>query len=361
MTTVMVSGCYDILHGGHVEFFSQAKALGDRLVVSFASDSVLLKIKGRHSSIPQQHKKYLIESLKMVDQVVIGESLADDGLDFIDHFMSIRPDILVATEDDRFSDKKKALCRDCGWPCEYVQLPKTLSFKAISTTEVIQWVKSPKKLPLRIDIAGGWLDVPSTAISGAYIVNCAITPMVSLSEWNYEIGGGLGGSAACSILSGHNGVERELSLGVGWQDPAVITETGLCVWRSGKLPVLELKVNPDFLEGRMALLWTGEAHNTPANASKTRDYDAIALASEQAVNAVRVKSLRGIFRSVDMSYAAQLKEGMNPLPNYYECAKKYAGGGWGGYAIYFFDNASSRDFFLQIPGTISIEPYLANP
>lgn len=38
---VFVSGCYDIMHAGHLQFFSEARALGDFLIVSFASDDVL--------------------------------------------------------------------------------------------------------------------------------------------------------------------------------------------------------------------------------------------------------------------------------------------------------------------------------
>lgn len=58
---VFVSGCYDILHGGHLEFWSQARALGTYLVVSFASDDVLAAHKSnRRSSIPTEHKKQLI-------------------------------------------------------------------------------------------------------------------------------------------------------------------------------------------------------------------------------------------------------------------------------------------------------------
>jgi cytidyltransferase-like protein len=360
MTTVFVSGCFDILHGGHVEFFSQAKALGDRLVVSFASDVVLVKTKGRRSSIPDEHKKRLIESLKMVDEVVIGNSTEVIGLDFIEHFNRVRPDILAATEDDRFAEIKTALCESCGWPCSYVRLPKTLNFAAISTTEILQWIKSPKEVPLRIDIAGGWLDLPSMAIAGSYIVNCSITPKVSLADWRYEIGGGLGGSAACALLSGKNPVESELGIGVGWQDPAVIMETGLCVWRSGDRPVLDIKVNPEILAGKMALLWTGAPHNTPMNASKSRDYSIISDAGYQAAISVRGSNLNGILKAVRMSYEAQIREGMRPLPSYYECAKKYAGGGWGGYAVYFFDNRTSRDSFVSsIEGSVSIEPYIS--
>jgi hypothetical protein len=55
-------------------------------------------------------------------------------------------------------------------------------------------------------------------------------------------GAGLGGSAAHAFLNGKDPVQSELDLGVGWQDPAVIRETGLCVWRSGPKPVLDFKV-----------------------------------------------------------------------------------------------------------------------
>ncbi len=57
MKKVFVSGCYDILHAGHIQFFTEAKALGDHLTVCFASDKVLWAHKRRRSSIPEDHKK----------------------------------------------------------------------------------------------------------------------------------------------------------------------------------------------------------------------------------------------------------------------------------------------------------------
>lgn len=359
MKKIMVSGCYDILHGGHVEFFQQAKALGDYLIVSFASDDVLLQVKGRKSSIPQEHKKRLIESLQMVDRVVIGTSVENEGLDFIDSFVQERPDAIVATEDDRYAEKKKALCASAGWPCEYITLPKTLNFQAISTTDIINWIKAPKEVPLRVDFAGGWLDVPTNARAGGIIVNCTITPMVSLDNWKYRIGGGLGGSAAYSILSGRDGVCSELQMGVGWQDPAAIIETGLCVWKSGDRPVLSMKRNPSFLRGLMALLWTGNGHDTPTNASRKRDYNAIVKAGNTAEYAVSSGEVKMLSRAVHQSYEIQLAEGMAPLPYFRDSVKKYCGGGWGGYALYLFQEEYMRDMFLkEVRDTMAIEPYM---
>ena len=134
MQKVFVSGCYDILHGGHVEFFKQAKGLGDYLIVSFASDEVLLKYKGRKSALPEKHKRYLLESIRYVDEVVMSSNPEDPVLDFKDHFLRIRPAILAVTEDDRHSEEKKALCAQVG--AKYVVLPKSLNFEKISTTEL---------------------------------------------------------------------------------------------------------------------------------------------------------------------------------------------------------------------------------
>ena len=60
MKKIFVSGCYDILHAGHIQFFEEARALGDHLTVSFASEDVLWFHKRRKPAIPDAHKKALI-------------------------------------------------------------------------------------------------------------------------------------------------------------------------------------------------------------------------------------------------------------------------------------------------------------
>ena len=163
----------------------------------------------------------------MVDRVVVGENL-ELGLDFQDHFIQMGPDILAVTEDDRYGELKRALCSRTG--ASYVVLPKTPpKFSPVSTTEIVRWIRAPKEAPLRVDFAGGWLDVPRFSRAGGLIVNCAISPLVSIRSWEYAKRSGLGGSAAWALLNGEDGVHSELNLGVGWQDPAVIAETGLCV------------------------------------------------------------------------------------------------------------------------------------
>ncbi|MBW7895316.1 MAG: adenylyltransferase/cytidyltransferase family protein [Opitutaceae bacterium] len=364
MRKIFVSGCYDIIHAGHIQFFREARALGDFLTVCFASAEVLWKHKRRKSSLPDEHKRALLANLRMVDEVVVGEGL-EEGIDFRAHFLRIRPQVLVVTEDDKYAALKRALCAEVG--AEYVVLPKTPpEFPPISTTEIVRYIRAPQEAPLRVDFAGGWLDVPRFARAGAYVVNCAISPTVSLREWPYERNAGLGGSGAWALLNGKSAVDAELDLGVGWQDPAVIAETGLCVWRSGARPELEIKHDAGFLRGRMALYWTGLSHDTPGVVGRARDFDAIEQAGRTARDAVWASSIEGLAAAVRQSHAVQRDEGMDALPGdapgvslpIKPLAWKYCGGGFGGYALYLCASTADRDALCQLAGYRPIEPYV---
>ncbi|MGC4066715.1 MAG: adenylyltransferase/cytidyltransferase family protein [Polyangiaceae bacterium] len=358
MIRIFVSGCYDIIHAGHLQFFREARALGDHLTVSFASQEVLWKHKQRNSSLPDEHKQALLLALDPVDDVVIGRD-DDLGLDFKSHFQRLRPSKLVVTEDDKYGALKRDLCAEVG--AEYVVLPKTPpQFPPTSTSKIVRFIRAPQAVPLRVDFAGGWLDVPRYARPGAFIVNCAISPTVTLREWSYRRNSGLGGSGAWALLNGEDGVRSELDLGVGWQDPAVIAEGGLCVWSSGPKPELEIKTNGTMLQGRMALCWTGSEHSTPAAADRSRDYDAIEQASRVAREAVWANDFAALCRATSLSYAVQLAEGMSELPPLPDgaIARKYCGGGFGGYALFLFETPAARDSSVHARGLVAVEPFL---
>jgi hypothetical protein len=231
----------------------------------------------------------------------------------------------------------------------------------------VRYIRAPLSAPLRVDFAGGWLDVPAHARPGAFVVNCAISPTVSLRDWAYERNAGLGGSGAWALLNGVDGVHAELQLGVGWQDPAVISETGLCVWRSGPQPSLEIKLAGDFLRGRMALYWTGAPHDTPAMVGGERDYAAIAEAGAVARAAVWGQDIVGLAHAVALSHRVQRREGMAALPGdatsplalpIKPLAWKYCGGGFGGYALYLCADSVQRDALCTVAGFRPIEPFL---
>lgn len=357
MKKVFVSGCYDILHAGHLQFFEEARALGDYLIVSFASAEVLWHHKRRKPSIPDDHKRTLLQGLRMVDEVIITHG-HEEGLDFKEDFHRIRPDILVVTEDDKYGAVKRQLCEEVG--AAYTLLPKTPPrFEPVSTSSIVRWVQAPTEAPLRVDFAGGWLDVPRYSRPGEYIVNCAISPLVSLREWPYEKQSGLGGSGAWALLNGRDGIESEIDLGVGWQDPAVIRETGLCVWRSGTKPVLDFKQNGDLLAGRMAIYWTGTPHDTPGSVDFQRDYDRIAESARVAREGVLKMDIGLLAQGIHLYHLCQLAEGMLPLPEIEgSIARKYSGGGHGGYALYLFDDPMLRDAAVSaVPELIAVEPF----
>lgn len=357
MKKIFVSGCYDILHAGHLQFFEEARALGDYLIVSFASEEVLWHHKQRKPSIPDLHKQALLQGLRMVDEVIITQG-HKEGLDFEEDFLRIKPDFLIVTEDDKYETVKRELCAKVG--AQYTVLPKTPpKFEPVSTSSIVRWVQAPQQAPLRVDFAGGWLDVPRFSRPGEYIVNCAISPLVSLREWPYEKQAGLGGSGAWALLNGKDGMQSEMDLGVGWQDPAVIRETGLCVWRSGHTPVLDFKHNGDFLKGRMAIYWTGKQHDTPAIANMQRDYDLIAESARLAREGALHADIHQLAKGINLYHQGQLKEGMEPItevPN--SIASKYCGGGHGGYVLHLFDSPEHRDNAVRdIKQLTPIEPY----
>ena len=74
MKIIIVSGGFDPLHSGHIEYFKSAKDLGDKLIVALNSDQWLIKKKGKFF-LPFEERKTIIESLSVVDSVI---DFADD-------------------------------------------------------------------------------------------------------------------------------------------------------------------------------------------------------------------------------------------------------------------------------------------
>jgi len=152
MKKVFVSGCFDLLHSGHVAFFEEAARYGE-LYVGIGSDSTINALKGRKTVNTEQERLYMIKALKTVTDAWVntGSGL----LDFIDDIKKFKPDIFFVNEDGHSPDKEK-MCMEMG--IEYVvsrriphgQLPSR------STTSL----RKECLIPYRIDIAGGWIDQP---------------------------------------------------------------------------------------------------------------------------------------------------------------------------------------------------------
>lgn len=357
MKKVFVSGAFNVLHAGHIRFFEDARKLGDYLIVSYPPADLLWSLYDKKSVLEDVDKRAVISSLAVVDEVI--ESTDNDvALSFRSAFIKAAPQVLAVTTDDQYIEEKRRFCEEQG--VEFVVLEKTQpENEQSSSTQLLSKVKAPAHVPLRVDFAGGWLDVPCNAIPGEYVVNCSVSPTVSLKEWLYRQGAGMGGSGGWSVLNGWDPVQSELGLGVGWQDPAVIAETGACVWKSGQLPVLDFKNTGEFLRGHMAIYDTRIKHYTPGYAGYVRPFDRIAKAARIARLGVQQQDVAVLAVAVQMSYQLQLEEGMQPLPDVgAQTAHKYCGGGHGGYALYLYETKDARDAAVDsCEDLYPIEPY----
>ena len=89
--TVFTNGCFDIIHVGHIKMLCEAKKQGDFLVVGLNSDKSVKRLKGDSRPINSEtDRKYLLESIKYVDEVIIFDE--DTPLDLI---KKIKPKVLV--------------------------------------------------------------------------------------------------------------------------------------------------------------------------------------------------------------------------------------------------------------------------
>lgn len=95
---VLASGTFDLLHLGHVKYLEEAKRAGGRnakLVVIVARDGTVEKRKGRKPVMPEDHRRALVESLKVVDEALLGYEDFDIG----QVIEEIKPDIIAVGHD----------------------------------------------------------------------------------------------------------------------------------------------------------------------------------------------------------------------------------------------------------------------
>ncbi len=104
---VLVGGCFDLLHYGHISFLKQAKALGDYLVVALESDENVRHAKGDTRPIhTQQQRKEMLEAVSSVDEVILLPPMHSDK-EYFDLVTRIKPAVIVITEGDPVKDKKQ--------------------------------------------------------------------------------------------------------------------------------------------------------------------------------------------------------------------------------------------------------------
>jgi cytidyltransferase-like protein len=172
---VFVSGCFDLLHSGHVRFLEQAAAYGD-VHVGVGSDETMKELKGRYPVNSQEERKYLLEALRHVNACFVNRG--SGMLDFAEDIAALRPDIFIVNNDGN-TPAKQQLCEDLG--IEYVVLQRLpREDLPIRTTTSL---REECRIPYRIDLAGGWLDQPFVSkLNGGSVLTISIEPTVEFNE-----------------------------------------------------------------------------------------------------------------------------------------------------------------------------------
>jgi FAD synthetase len=102
---VLASGVFDLVHYGHVRFIEEAKKIGGKktqLIVIVARDRTVQRLKGRKPIISEDQRRAVIESLKPVDEAILGY----EDLSFEDTILKVNPDIIAMGHDQQVLEKQ---------------------------------------------------------------------------------------------------------------------------------------------------------------------------------------------------------------------------------------------------------------
>ena len=176
MKKVFVSGCYDLLHSGHVEFFRQASQFGE-LYVGIGSDQTILGYKHHQTFYPEQERLFMVKSIRYVKDAFINQG--DGIMDFIPTVDMVKPDVFVVNADGG-SETKRKFCEERG--IEYVELQRTPAegLTARSSTDIKD---STCQLPTRLDLAGTWIDQPYVSCyAPGWAITMSLVPTFEVRE-----------------------------------------------------------------------------------------------------------------------------------------------------------------------------------
>jgi FAD synthetase len=121
---VLASGVFDLLHLGHVKFLEEAKKVGGKnseLLVIVARDSTVQRLKGWKPVMPENQRRALVESLRVVDEAVLGLEEFDIG----DVIERVKPDVIALGYDQEDMEAQvREYVNKHGLPVRVVRLGK---------------------------------------------------------------------------------------------------------------------------------------------------------------------------------------------------------------------------------------------
>lgn len=372
---VFVSGCYDMLHSGHVAFFEEASQYGD-LYVGIGSDKTIYDLKLRQTINNQDERLYMVKAIKFVKDAWINRG--SGLLDFKEDLFKLKPDILFVNTDGHTQDKED-LCIELG--IEYLiseRIPHG-NLPARSTTSF----RKTCKIPYRIDLAGGWLDQPyiNKLYPGSVLTIC-IEPDYDFNHrsgmstssrnkaielWETNIPEGNREKLAKILFSFENPPGTKYVSGS--QDAIGITVPGLnrLYYAEGDFWPKEITtINDDsILNWLEKIIWLLPLSPRHDNFDVLADIDttavkakALSVAAENAWNAILKKDINAFGKAFTDSFYAQtamfphmISEEMSvQIQKYKDVVNGYkvSGAGGGGYLILLTENKIDKAFQIKI-------------
>lgn len=172
---VFVSGCYDLIHAGHVTFLKTAARYGE-LYVGLGSDKNIQHLKGKTPYFNQDERLYIIKNIRVVKEAFINSG--SGMLDFKPDLKRIRPDIFIVNADGH-TPEKEILCNQNGIEYKILQRNPEPGLPVRFSSET----KKELQFPYRLCLAGGWMDQPwvSEVHSGSVVV-AQIWPTMNFND-----------------------------------------------------------------------------------------------------------------------------------------------------------------------------------
>ncbi len=137
---VLATGVFDLLHLGHVRFLESSKRKGGpgaKLIVVVARDKTVLSRKGRSPILPEDQRRELVGSLRVVDKAILGHT----HLDLLGILREVRPDIIAVGHDQKqIKVSVEELLREERLHIRVVQIPKFGTSGLNSSTGIKQRV-----------------------------------------------------------------------------------------------------------------------------------------------------------------------------------------------------------------------------
>ena len=174
---VFVSGCFDLLHSGHVAFFQEAASYGD-LYVALGSDKTVYDLKGRVPVNNEQERLFMVQSVSCVKDAFISQGSGHAGL-----FGRVaRPSgrtSLIVNEDGNTPDKSE-LCEELG--IEYVVLEREPHGGLDAALDDRCCAPSTASPIASTWPAAGWISPSSPSTIPAAVITISIEPTIEFNE-----------------------------------------------------------------------------------------------------------------------------------------------------------------------------------